>query len=77
MEKSDIEIILAAPGERDDLLAELYYKEKFFLQVALDDRGQLMVELPEQSDDWKYIARSVPYDTLIEALKMARTRLEQ
>ncbi|MEO9826710.1 MAG: hypothetical protein ABJF50_20090 [Paracoccaceae bacterium] len=75
--ESNLEVVLAAPGDRDDLVAELYYKDKFLLQVSLDDHGKLIVELPEKTDNWKYIAKSAPYELLIEGLALARKRLEQ
>lgn len=68
---TEINLTVAAPHDRENVVVEMYYEEKFVLQVGLDESGDMVVELPEKSDDWDLISRVVPFDKFIDGLQKA------
>lgn len=70
------EIILASPPEHDEIVAEIYFKGKFAALLAHDDLvGNFSIEFPDANQDDSLIARFLPLDGFLEAIREAKRRL--
>jgi len=68
------EIIIASPPDREEQVAEVWYKNELWAEISEETIGQFMIQFYNQSknDYWEF-----SYKEAIEALEKAKNRLAE
>ena len=72
MSKEDYRIVIADMPDKEEPVAEVYYKNKFWVEVSYEDHGYFVTKFYNQNSEnyWEF-----PYEEAMEVLQEAKRKL--